>query len=87
MPPKHPKLPKLPILPTFDSADAGYFDLPEDHAPVIFVPKNGARCSTCKWVSADKKRCGNTLFADWMGTDELPGPADSVCSDWWEPDI
>lgn len=58
---------------------------PSDHIPALKVPKGGSCCANCKYVSVDKKHCGNDHFAKWHGSTRLPEPADQLCSDWWEP--
>ncbi len=35
------------------------------------VPEDGARCSTCYYLSEDRKHCKNTLYQADMKTDEL----------------
>lgn len=71
---------KLPII-----DQGGPFDLPDSHQPVVRTPKGGSSCANCHWLTFDGKHCNNAYYIEFMGTDELPGPADEVCSDWWEP--
>jgi hypothetical protein len=59
---------------------------PKDHVPAIRVPKGGSSCSSCKFLKdAEKKICGNEYFVKWNGSDVIPAPIDSYCSDWYEP--
>lgn len=72
-------------LPTLQKpARTGKFTLPYQHQPVVHTPVGGSSCANCRWVTGDYKHCTNPYYTDWMGTDKLPGPADEVCSDWWE---
>lgn len=58
---------------------------PADHVPAMRVPKGGSSCATCKYVGEDRKHCSNEYFIKWNGSNKLPAPADSYCSDWYEP--
>lgn len=74
---------KLPVI--GQSVSAGRYHMPANHTPVVVVPLfRGARCSTCKWVTPDLKRCVQPDYIKFMGTELLPGPAHRICSDWWE---
>lgn len=61
------------------------FELPANHKPFMKITSPGSSCANCKYISADKKTCGNKLFVQWYGKNELPQPATNYCSDWWEP--
>lgn len=63
----------------------GPIKYPRNHRPGMKVPRGGSSCSTCKFVSQDRQHCGNEYFVLWNGSDKLPAPADSYCSDWYEP--
>ncbi len=60
---------------------------PSDHLFGMKVPKGGSVCSKCKFVSDDKKHCGNEYFQKWqksMGAEDpslLPEPGDEYCCD------
>jgi hypothetical protein len=57
---------------------------PADHKPGMRVPKGGSMCANCKYLKdADKGLCGNEYFVQWNGSEKIPGPIDSYCSDWW----
>ncbi len=58
---------------------------PEDHVPAIEVPKGGSSCASCEYLAKTGKDCANPYFIKWHGTGKLPKPADSFCSDWYEP--
>jgi GNAT superfamily N-acetyltransferase len=61
-------------------------DYPDTHQAAMRVPKGGSSCSSCRFVSEDKKECSNEHFIKWNnGSKELPLPADEYCSDWYEP--
>lgn len=66
-------------------AQGGNFELPTNHQPFIKVPKGGSCCANCKFLTFDKKSCGNKYFIQWYGKAELPQPIDEYCSDWYEP--
>ena len=64
----------------------GEFQLPEEHKAGMIVPKGGSSCANCKFLSEDKKNCGNKYWIKWNGGDtKLPAPADEYCSDWFQP--
>jgi hypothetical protein len=58
---------------------------PPDHQPGMRVPKGGSSCSNCEYLGQDEKSCTNKYFIKWNGGPKLPAPADSYCSDWYEP--
>lgn len=63
----------------------GPYMLPKDHSAGTNVPPGGASCKNCIFLSKDETSCGNAFFIRWNGgSPELPAPADSYCSDWWE---
>ena len=75
----------LPVIQHAVSTRNGKFRLDKNHTPVVVVPfLRGARCTSCKWVSKDLKRCLQKDYQKFMGTDLLPGPAHLICSDWWQ---
>ncbi len=63
----------------------GKFDLGKNHIPFLKVAKGGSSCANCKFLSSDKKHCGNSLFVTWYGASLLPTPVSRYCSDWYEP--
>lgn len=58
---------------------------PKDHVPAMRVPKGGSSCASCEYVGKNLKTCTNEYFIRWHGSSKLPAPADSYCSDWYEP--
>lgn len=65
---------------------------PSDHEAGMRVPKGGSSCESCEYLKdAKKKICGNKFFIAWEGKDKpagsdvIPAPIDSYCSDWYEP--
>jgi len=58
---------------------------PPDHEPGMRVPLGGSSCKTCEYYKGNNK-CGNKYFIKWMGSDNIPAPADQYCSDWYEWD-
>jgi hypothetical protein len=66
--------------------NSGEFSLPLNHKAAMEVPKGGSMCANCKFLSKDKKNCGNKYYIKWNnGSPILPKPADQYCSDWYEP--
>ncbi len=66
----------------------GEFKLPVNHIAGMKVPKGGSSCAKCKFLSEDKKNCGNKYWIKWNdGNTKLPAPADEYCSDWFESKI
>jgi len=63
------------------SKSKGPIEYPPDHKPGMKVPKGGSSCSVCEYESDGK--CSNEYFQKWMGSDIIPGPTDSYCSDWF----
>lgn len=59
-------------------------EYPPNHKPGMKVPKGGSSCLSCKYYLGSN-RCGNQYFAKWHESFLIPYPADSYCSDWWEP--
>jgi len=48
------------------------------------VPKGGSSCKKCEYLKdAEKGLCGNEYFVAWHGSDKIPAPIDSYCSDWF----
>jgi hypothetical protein len=68
----------------------GEFELPPGHLFGSEVPKGGANCAKCKFLSEDKKHCGNRYFQEWQESlevedpSELPKPPGSYCCDVFE---
>lgn len=60
-------------------------EYPDDHKPAMRVPKGGSSCSSCEYLGKNGKSCTNEFFVKWNGSNKLPAPADSYCSDWYEP--
>lgn len=61
------------------------FILSPDHKPFIKVVKGGSCCANCRFLTEDKRHCGNTYFVKWYGKSLLPKEIDSWCSDYYEP--
>jgi len=57
---------------------------PPNHKAGMKVPKGGSCCANCEYVNGNK--CTNEYFIKWHGSDIIPAPIDSYCSDWWESD-
>ena len=58
---------------------------PKDHKPGMRVPEGGSMCANCQYLKDPKNRiCGNPHFIKWNGSETIPAPVDSYCSDWWE---
>jgi hypothetical protein len=49
------------------------------------VPKGGSSCASCEYLGKSGDTCTNKYFIAFRGTGKLPAPADSFCSDWYEP--
>lgn len=59
---------------------------PPDHVPAMRVPKGGSSCAKCEYLKdRDRGLCGNQYFIKWHGSNKIPAPIDSYCSDWFEP--
>jgi hypothetical protein len=58
-------------------------DVPAGHKVGMKVPKGGSDCAKCEYVSKDSKRCGQTNFQKWNGSDVLPEAADEYCCDFF----
>jgi broad specificity phosphatase PhoE len=56
---------------------------PSDHVAGMQVPKGGSNCLKCEYV--DGQNCTNDYFIAWNGSNLIPLPVDSFCSDWFEP--
>lgn len=56
---------------------------PASHQVGVEVPKGGSSCASCKWLSKDAKHCEEQQFVKWLGTSELPFPANRYCCDLW----
>lgn len=66
----------------------GPFILPDDHVAGMKVPKGGACCANCKFVTQDgdgNSECTESNFTAWNGSPKIPAPADEYCSDFWQP--
>lgn len=62
----------------------GPVEYPPDHKPGMKIPQGGSSCSSCEYYKGDRI-CGNEYFQKWMGSNQIPLPADEYCSDWWMP--
>lgn len=63
------------------------FVLPADHKPGMHVPQGGSMCANCEYLKdRDKGLCGEPNFVKWNGSNKIPGPIDSYCSDWYQPE-
>lgn len=60
-------------------------EYPLNHKPGMRVPRGGSSCSSCEYLGSDGETCKNKYFIKWNGSNVLPAPADSYCSDWYEP--
>lgn len=59
---------------------------PANHVAGMKVPKGGSSCASCEYLGKDGRSCTNSYFIKWnRGSGVLPAPADSYCSDWYEP--
>lgn len=59
---------------------------PADHEPAMRVPEGGSSCASCEYLKDRNKRlCGNPHYIKWNGSNQIPAPIDSFCSDWYEP--
>lgn len=74
-------------LASVEEEDVGSFELPETHFFGMKVPKGGAACSKCKFLSDDKKHCESKFFHEWRESlkaedpTEIPDDADHYCCD------
>ena len=59
---------------------------PQDHKAGMVVPKGGSNCAKCEFLGDNKLTCTNKYFIAWNGSGVIPGPIDSYCSDWFEPE-
>jgi hypothetical protein len=57
---------------------------PPDHKPGMRVPKGGSSCKTCEYLAPNQRLCTNKYFIKWHGSNVIPAPVDSYCSDWYE---
>lgn len=58
---------------------------PADHEPGMRVPEGGSNCAKCEYLKdAEKRLCGNKYFIAWHGSNKIPAPIESYCSDWFE---
>lgn len=62
----------------------GKIEYPPDHEPGMRVPKGGSNCAKCEYYEGSN-HCGNEYFQKWRGSNVIPAPVDSYCSDWFEP--
>jgi hypothetical protein len=62
----------------------GQADYPPSHEAGMIVPRGGSNCAKCKYLGRDRKTCTNTYFIRWNGSNVIPAPIDSYCSDWFE---
>ena len=61
-------------------------EYPSDHVAAMRVPKGGSDCKKCEYLANEEKGlCGNEYFVKWNGSNKIPAPIDSYCSDWFEP--
>ena len=59
---------------------------PKNHKPGMRVPKGGSMCQNCAYLKdAENRICGQPDFIKWNGSEVIPGPVDSYCSDFYEP--
>lgn len=61
-------------------------DVPAGHQVGMHVPLGGSSCAKCEYVSKDGKKCSNTYFKKWNGSDVLPERAESYCCDFFQAD-
>ena len=68
------------------SGGNGHPTYPDDHKPLLRVPRGGSCCANCKFVNVAKHSCGSPHYARWNnGSHQLPNlPLDEMCSDWYE---
>ncbi len=60
-------------------------EYPDSHRAGMKVPKGGSSCESCKYLADNKKDCTSEYFQKWNGSEVIPGPIDSYCSDWYVP--
>lgn len=48
------------------------------------VPQGGSSCASCEYLGP-KQTCKNRYFIKWHGSNNIPAPVDSYCSDWYSP--
>src|SRR6516225_9664014 len=65
---------------------------PANHQAGMRVPKGGSSCQNCKFLKDEEAgTCGEENFIAWgndekpEGSDKIPHPLDSYCSDWYQP--
>jgi hypothetical protein len=59
-------------------------EYPASHKAGMRVPKGGSSCASCEYLADNKTDCTNKYFQEWHGSEKIPGPIDSYCSDWYE---
>lgn len=60
-------------------------EYPPDHQPGMRVPTGGSMCKNCEYVNAADNTCTNDYFVKWNGSNVIPAPIDSYCSDYYAP--
>ncbi len=67
---------------TIETSDG--VELPEDTPFAEDVPKKGASCATCDWLS-DEERCTHPLYVKVHGSGELGNKPKKWCCVVWTP--
>lgn len=62
-----------------------HVSLPRGHSPGMRVPYGGSSCASCRFGDQLRNICSEPNFIRWNGSNKLPAPAHSYCSDWWQP--
>jgi len=66
------------------TTNSGTVNYPASHQLGMKVPKGGASCASCKFVSKDLLKCANRQFVVWNGSKFLPQKADEYCCDLYK---
>lgn len=72
------------VLSTYTEILPGVY-LSKGHSPGMRVSRGGSSCATCRFGDVNTNTCSEPNFIRWNGSRKLPAPADSYCSDWWQP--
>lgn len=58
-------------------------NLPDRYPFAEKVPKAGASCATCHYVTTDLKRCRNKFYIEENGSKDLGAAANRWCCSAW----
>ena len=56
---------------------------PKDHKLGMGVPVGGSDCDKCEYLKGER-RCGNSYFVRWNGSEHIPLKTDRYCCDFFE---